>query len=179
MQLISSMLAHQPENRPNAQAVLNHPYFWSPEKRLAFLCDVSDHFEREPRGTYDDWYRGDSAHLRILEDRACEVIGVLAGAEEPNFLTKLDRQFVDTLGKQRKYSGDRLLDLLRALRNKKNHYEDMPDNVKKLVGPLAEGYLAYWCHKFTRLLMTCYEVVHEAKIQGNDRFRGYFQLGNN
>ena len=41
MQLITSMLAHQPEHRPTALQVLNHPFFWSPEKRLAFLCDVS------------------------------------------------------------------------------------------------------------------------------------------
>ncbi|SMR55366.1 unnamed protein product [Zymoseptoria tritici ST99CH_3D1] len=175
MQLITSMLEHQPENRPTAQAVLNHPYFWPPEKRLAFLCDVSDHFEREPRGIYDDNYAGDSDVLCALEDRAEEVIG--APYARADFLSKLDRQFVDTLGKQRKYSGNRLLDLLRALRNKKNHYEDMPENVKRFVGPLAGGYLGYWMKKFPRLLMSCYEVVHECGLQGNDRFKGYFGLG--
>ncbi|KAF2166574.1 hypothetical protein M409DRAFT_54907 [Zasmidium cellare ATCC 36951] len=172
MQLISSMLAHQPENRPTAQAVLNHPYFWTPEKRLAFLCDVSDHFEREPRGTYDDGYAGDSLHLHMLEQRAVEVIG-----EPCDFLGKLDRSFVDTLGRQRKYSGNRLLDLLRALRNKKNHYEDMPEDVKKRVGPLPGGYLNYWSHRFPKLLMTCYQVVHDLNVQGNDRFKGYSELG--
>jgi serine/threonine-protein kinase/endoribonuclease IRE1 len=175
MQLITSMLEHQPENRPTAQAVLNHPYFWPPEKRLAFLCDVSDHFEREPRGVYDDDYAGDSDVLCALEDRLEEVIG--APYPRADFLSRLDRQFVDTLGKQRKYSGNRLLDLLRALRNKKNHYEDMPENVKKFVGPLAGGYLGYWMKKFPRLLMSCYEVVHECGLQGNDRFKGYFGLG--
>lgn len=175
MQLISSMLEYLPEHRPTAQAVLNHPYFWPPEKRLAFLCDVSDHFEREPRGTYEDGYAGDSNTLCALENRAEEVIG--APFERADFLSKLDRHFVDTLGKQRKYSGNRLLDLLRALRNKKNHYEDMPPSVKKLVGPLAGGYLGYWCQRFPRLLMACYEVVHEEKLVGNDRFKGYFGLG--
>lgn len=176
MQLISSMLEHLPEHRPTAQAVLNHPYFWPPEKRLAFLCDVSDHFEREPRGTFEDNYAGDSPCLRALESRAEEVIG--APFSRADFLSKLDRHFVDTLGKQRKYSGNRLLDLLRALRNKKNHYEDMPISVKKLVGPLAGGgYLDYWGRRFPRLLMSCYEVVHHEKLVGNDRFKGYFGLG--
>lgn len=175
MQLISSMLEYLPENRPTAQAVLNHPYFWDASKRLAFLCDVSDHFEREPRGTYDDGYLGDSATLQALEKRAEEVIG--APFERADFLSKLDRHFVDTLGKQRKYSGNRLLDLLRALRNKKNHYEDMPVSVKRLVGPLAGGYLDYWGRRFPRLLMACYEVIHEEKLVGNDRFKGYFGLG--
>ncbi|KAG9974386.1 kinase-like protein, partial [Aureobasidium melanogenum] len=48
-QLITAMLAHNPEDRPSAQQVLCHPFFWSPKKRLDFLCDVSDHFEHEPR----------------------------------------------------------------------------------------------------------------------------------
>jgi serine/threonine-protein kinase/endoribonuclease IRE1 len=172
MQLITSMLEHQPEDRPTALQVLNHPFFWSPEKRLAFLCDCSDHFEREPRGVVDDGYLGDSYHLSLLEGRAGEVIGTPF-----DFLAKLDRHFVDTLGRQRKYSGNRLLDLLRALRNKKNHYEDMPEDVKKRVGPLPGGYLNSWGRRFPRLLMACYEVVHEAGLQGNDRFKGYFSMG--
>jgi serine/threonine-protein kinase/endoribonuclease IRE1 len=170
MQLITSMLAHQPEHRPTALQVLNHPFFWSPEKRLAFLCDVSDHFEREPRGSYEDYYAGDSQHLTWLESYANVVIG-----PQHNFLVRLDRAFVDTLGKQRKYSGDRLLDLLRALRNKKNHYEDMSDEVKRRVGPLAGGYLNYWTARFPRLLMACYDAIHDCGVEGNDRFKGYFE----
>jgi serine/threonine-protein kinase/endoribonuclease IRE1 len=142
MQLIRWMLEHQPEHRPTAVQVLNHPFFWSPEKRLAFLCDCSDHFEREPRGTVEDGYRGDSWPLSLLEDRMEEVIG---GYERADFLAKLDRHFVDTLGKQRKYSGNRLLDLLRALRNKKNHYEDMPEDVKKRVGSLPGEFASSPC----------------------------------
>lgn len=175
MQLITSMLKPQPENRPTALQILNHPFFWLAEKRLAFLCDVSDHFEREPRGIVDDGYYGDSDHLRYLEERVEEVVG--APYQRADFLAKLDRHFVDTLGRQRKYSGNRLLDLLRALRNKKNHYEDMPEDVKRRVGPLAGGYLSYWCNRFPRLLMACYEVVHETGIQDTDRFKGYFVLG--
>ena len=173
MQLITSMLEHQPENRPTALQVLNHPFFWKPEKRLAFLCDCSDHFEREPRGSWDDSYRGDSADLRRLEDRAEEVIGG-ASIDKCDFLAKLDRSFVDTLGKQRKYSGYRVLDLLRALRNKKNHYEDMPEDVKKRVGPLSEGYLNFWCNRFPRLLMACHEVVLELGLEESPRFKWYF-----
>ena len=72
----------------------------------------------------------------------------------------------------------RLLDLLRALRNKKNHYEDMPEDVKKRVGPLAEGgYLQYWCQRFPGLLMACHEVVQECRLESIDRFKGYFAMG--
>lgn len=161
MQLITAMLAHNPEDRPTARQIKGHPFFWPPEKRLAFLCDVSDHFEREPRDPASD-------HLNILESWGPDVI------PKDDFLKKLDQKFIDTLGKQRKYTGSRMLDLLRALRNKKNHYEDMPEDVKKRVGALPKGYLTYWTTRFPKLLMACYWVVRECEIDGNDRFRGYF-----
>ena len=81
-----------------------HPFFWSPEKRLNFLVDVSDQFEFEPRDP-------PSSNLQTLESDAQEILGA-------DFLKRLDKSFVDTLGKQRKYTGTRILDLLRALRNK-------------------------------------------------------------
>ena len=81
-----------------------HPFFWSAEKRLNFLVDVSDHFEWEPRDP-------PSHDLQILEATGPEVLGT-------DFLRRLDKAFIDTLGKQRKYTGSKMLDLLRALRNK-------------------------------------------------------------
>lgn len=171
MQLIGSMLAYEPANRPGAHEVLHHPYFWEPETRLLFLCDCSDHFEREPRGTWDNAYAGDSDNLKLLENRLDEIVG-----SRCDFLSKLDKVFVDSLGKQRKYSGNRVLDLLRAFRNKKNHYEDMPEHVKRLVGPLPDGYLSYWTNRFPRLLMACHEVVREAGLMQSDRFKRYYGL---
>jgi serine/threonine-protein kinase/endoribonuclease IRE1 len=141
-----------------------HPFFWSPAKRLNFLVDVSDQFEWEPRDP-------PSAKLRILEDVAGpETIG-----PSGDFLKKLDRAFIDTLGKQRKYTGNKMLDLLRALRNKKNHYQDMPDHVKKLVGPLPEGYLQYWVCRFPMLLLQCYFTVKHCDMAQEPRFRPYFE----
>lgn len=161
--LIEWMLSNRPEDRPSALQVMNHPFFWTAEKRLNFLCDVSDHWEREPRDP-------PSPHLQILESFSPLVIG----DKKPDFLAKLNRSFVATLGKQRKYTGDRMLDLLRALRNKKNHYEDMDEGVKQLVGELPAGYLSYWTVRFPRLVMGCYEAVRECGLQREPRFRMYF-----
>jgi hypothetical protein len=36
------MLAKAPEARPTMQAVKGHPMWWSPDKRLQFLVDISD-----------------------------------------------------------------------------------------------------------------------------------------
>ncbi|KAH6612520.1 hypothetical protein C7974DRAFT_405748 [Boeremia exigua] len=161
--LIQWMLKTRPEDRPTALQVMNHPFFWSAEKRLNFLCDCSDHWEREPRDP-------PSQHLNILEDWAEEILD-----KRMNFLAKLDTAFINSLGKQRKYTGDRILDLLRALRNKKNHYEDMDDNVKAKVGPLPHGYLRYWTTKFPTLLMSCYEAVQQCDLASAPRFKPYFE----
>lgn len=164
-QLITAMLAHNPEDRPSAQQVLCHPFFWSAKKRLDFLCDVSDHFEHEQRDP-------PSPHLNYLEFYADMVIG----GKDKDWQRKLDKMFLETLGKQRKYNGGKMLDLLRALRNKKNHYEDMSLDVKKRVGPLPHGYLQYFTVRFPTLLMACFWAIKDCRVETNARFRNYYTV---
>jgi serine/threonine-protein kinase/endoribonuclease IRE1 len=159
--LIASMLQRHPKDRPSAVEVMSHPFFWSAKKRLAFLCDVSDHFEKEVRDP-------PSPALQELERHASEVTS-------GDFLRALPRDFIESMGKQRKYTGSRLLDLLRALRNKRNHYEDMSDHLKRTVGPLPDGYLSFWTVKFPMLLLVCWNVVYEVRWDESDRFREYYQ----
>ena len=81
-----------------------HPYFWDAGRRLGFLQDASDRFEimcRDPR----------DLHLVELENNAVNVVG-------PDWPARLDKIFVENLGKFRKYDGRSVQDLLRALRNK-------------------------------------------------------------
>lgn len=159
--LIASMLQASPKARPDSREVMAHPFFWSPKKRLAFLCDVSDSLEKEVRDP-------PSPALVELERHAPDVI-------KGDFLKVLTRDFVESLGKQRKYTGNKLLDLLRALRNKRNHYEDMSDSLKRSVGSLPDGYLAYWTVKFPMLLLTCWNVVYNLEWEKTDRFREYYE----
>ena len=159
-ELIGSMLKAEPKLRPNARNVMAHPFFWSAKKRLNFLCDVSDHFEKETRDPPSD-------ALRELENWAPSVCG-------SDFLKHLPNDFKDSLGKQRKYTGTKLLDLLRALRNKKNHYEDMSEKLKKEVGALPDGYLGFWTRKFPNLLISCWNVVYDVRWDETDRFREYY-----
>ena len=166
--LVGQMLSHNPKERPDAATILTHPFFWGAEDRLEFLCHVSDAFESEKYNERED---APSEALAFLEDHAP---AVLKKEHSGDFLRALPQSFKDTLGKQRKYKGESLLDLLRALRNKKNHYEDMPDAVKERVGPLPAGYLGFWSRKFPSLLLTCWEVVKELGWEERDRFRKYY-----
>lgn len=159
--LISSMLAQEPKRRPSAREVLAHPFFWPAKKRLNFLCDVSDHFEKEKRDP-------PTLALQILEAYASQVC-------RGDFLKPLGKEFVESMGKQRKYTGTKLLDLLRALRNKRNHYEDMSESLKKAVGPLPEGYLSFWTRRFPDLLIVCWNTVFEVEWDETDRFREYYE----
>ncbi|KAK4162422.1 hypothetical protein QBC43DRAFT_321904 [Cladorrhinum sp. PSN259] len=159
--LIKSMINMDPKQRPKAPEVMAHPFFWPTKKRLAFLCDVSDAFEKEPRDP-------PSPALAYLEKQAPEVI------HNGDFLKILPKDFVDSLGKQRKYTGGKMLDLLRALRNKRNHYDDMSEQVKRLVGSLPEGYLNFWTTRFPNLLLACWEVVYECHWDETDRFKDYY-----
>ena len=116
--LISSMINHNPRKRPDATKVLVHPFFWSPEKQLTFLLDVSDRFEVEkdkekvtgPEGSYK------SPFIPLLERNARQVCGGGAG----DWMKRLDRLFLAELvsNKRRGYDGEKVLDLLRAIRNK-------------------------------------------------------------
>lgn len=93
-----------PDARPDTSDCLTHPFFWTPAKRLAFLCDASDRFEimeLEPP----------EAALVMLESDAIDVVG-------RDWCSKLDKTFTSSLGKYRKYKGGSVRDLLRAMRNK-------------------------------------------------------------
>ncbi|KAL9634857.1 MAG: hypothetical protein Q9164_003832 [Protoblastenia rupestris] len=174
--LIESMLRLNPKQRPDAANILRHPFFWSPARRLEFLCDVSDGFEHE-KFQLDTYLKtnpsaeASSEYLEYLESCASQV---LEPHHRGDFLRVLPHEFVLTLGKQRKYKGGSLLDLLRALRNKRSHFEDIPEDVKRKIGGLPEGYLTFWTRRFPNLLLTCWRVIEDVEWTGKDRFRKFY-----
>ncbi|KAI1361446.1 hypothetical protein F5Y08DRAFT_17431 [Xylaria arbuscula] len=159
--LIQTMLQADPRVRPSAKDVMAHPFFWPAKERLAFLCDVSDHFELEPRDPM-------SPALATLEEYAPQVC-------RGDFLKVLPKEFVESLGKQRKYTGTKFLDLLRALRNKRSHYGDLSDSLKRTVGPIPEGYLGFWTRRFPNLIIVCCTVIYKLNLQETMTFQEYFK----
>ncbi|OBZ76674.1 Serine/threonine-protein kinase ppk4 [Grifola frondosa] len=160
--LISQMLSPQACDRPDTSTCLLHPYFWDPGKRLTFLQDASDRFEIMCRDPKDP-------NLVALETGASKVVGA-------DWHSRLDKLFIENLGKFRKYDGRSVQDLLRALRNKKHHYQDLPENVKRLLGSMPEGFLAYFTRRFPLLFMHVHSAISASPLRSESMFRTYFEL---
>eukprot|EP00873_Tetraselmis_striata_P022954 jgi/Tetstr1/443218/TSEL_031257.t1 len=133
--LISCMLLQDPNRRPSMRAVQSHPVWWPPAQQLAFLVDLSDRVESEDR----EVLRSERALLNSLESQAKAAIGGTGDWQDA-----VDALLLNNLGKFRKYSPHSLRDLLRVVRNKNNHFREMPAELQALMGPQPEGYLAYF-----------------------------------
>jgi len=97
--------------------VLHHPMFWNSELRLSFLRDTSDRVELEDR-------LSDSDILKALEGIAPTALGGGKWNE------KMEPAFITDIGRHRRYKFDGIRDLLRVIRNKLNHYRELPNEIQ-------------------------------------------------
>uniref|UniRef100_A0A3B3UNZ0 non-specific serine/threonine protein kinase n=1 Tax=Poecilia latipinna TaxID=48699 RepID=A0A3B3UNZ0_9TELE len=135
--LIEQMISADAESRPSTACVLKHPFFWSPEKQLLFFQDVSDRIEKEP---------AESPIVVRLETAGRSVV-------RTNWRMHISVPLQTDLRRFRTYKGNSVRDLLRAMRNKKHHYHELPPEVQDTLGELPEGFVSYFTSRFPRLLM--------------------------
>ncbi|XP_017261734.1 serine/threonine-protein kinase/endoribonuclease IRE1 [Kryptolebias marmoratus] len=135
--LIEQMIGADAETRPSTACVLKHPFFWSPEKQLLFFQDVSDRIEKE---------RAESPIVVRLETAGRTVV-------RTNWRMHISVPLQTDLRRFRTYKGNSVRDLLRAMRNKKHHYHELPPDVQETLGELPEGFVSYFTSRFPRLLM--------------------------
>uniref|UniRef100_H3C8K2 Uncharacterized protein n=1 Tax=Tetraodon nigroviridis TaxID=99883 RepID=H3C8K2_TETNG len=140
--LIEQMISTEAETRPSCSCVLKHPFFWSPERQLLFFQDVSDRIEKEP---------AESPIVLTLENGGRAVV-------RTNWRMHISSMHSD-LRRFRTYKGNSVRDLLRAMRNKKHHYHELPSEVQETLGELPEGFINYFTSRFPRLLMHTYEAL--------------------
>nr|GMC94736.1 serine/threonine-protein kinase/endoribonuclease IRE1a isoform X1 [Ipomoea batatas]GMC96751.1 serine/threonine-protein kinase/endoribonuclease IRE1a isoform X1 [Ipomoea batatas] len=155
--LLSRLLHHNAEKRPKAAEVIAHPLFWTSEKRLSFLRDTSDMLERE------DW---DSEILEALE--ATSRVSMRG-----RWHLKMHPQLLETILWYRDYSFDSVQDLLRAIRNVLNHYRELRPKIQAILGPMPEGFDAYFTSRFPRLLIEVYKVMTR-HCKRQEWFQKYF-----
>ncbi|KAK1886830.1 Serine/threonine-protein kinase/endoribonuclease IRE1 [Dissostichus eleginoides] len=135
--LIKRMICAEAGSRPSTACVLKHPFFWSPEKQLLF-------FQKEP---------ADSPIVVRLEAAGRAVV-------RTNWRMHISVPLQTDLRRFRTYKGNSVRDLLRAMRNKKHHYHELPPEVQETLGELPEGFISYFTSRFPRLLMHTHAALH-------------------
>jgi len=145
--LIEKMLSIDPLERPPARAILKHPIFWQTEKVLAFFQDVSDRVEKDS---------SDSVVLQSLERSAYDVV-------RGNWKLHIDEIVMKDLQRHRNYQSRSVRDLLRALRNKKNHYREVTAEVRRIMGENPHEFCYFWISRFPKLLMHSWYAMHCVK----------------
>ncbi|XP_011069338.1 serine/threonine-protein kinase/endoribonuclease IRE1a-like isoform X2 [Sesamum indicum] len=143
--LILRLLDPNAEMRPRALEVLYHPLFWNAEMRLSFLRDTSDRVELEDREANSDL-------LKSLESTAPVALGA-------KWNEKMEPLFLNNIGRYRRYRFDSVRDLLRVMRNKLNHYRELPAEIQEMIGPVPEGFDRYFRSRFPKLLIEVYKVM--------------------
>uniref|UniRef100_H2ZJM4 non-specific serine/threonine protein kinase n=1 Tax=Ciona savignyi TaxID=51511 RepID=H2ZJM4_CIOSA len=142
--LIKRMLLTDPVLRPKSSTILKHPLFWDSVKTLQFFEDVSDRIEKEPP---------DSATMQQL-DRDC--LNDIRNGIPRDWIYHLCQPLQEDLHKFRSYKAGSVRDLLRAIRNKKHHYRELPEEVKRSLGTVPDEFLTYFTSRFPRLLTHTY-----------------------
>ncbi|KAJ1349395.1 hypothetical protein KIN20_004957 [Parelaphostrongylus tenuis] len=154
--LIESMIQRVPDTRPSIHCVLAHPFFWDGERRLQFFGDVSDRIEKE---------EDSSAVVRRLETNARGVVG-------GNWRNNICDPLAADLRRFRTYKGHSVRDLLRAMRNKKHHYRELPEDVQDSLGRIPDQFVLYFTARFPLLLLHTYRALEWCADE--DVFKSYY-----
>nr|XP_020834295.1 serine/threonine-protein kinase/endoribonuclease IRE2 isoform X2 [Phascolarctos cinereus] len=152
-ELVEAMLSPQPQLRPLAQSVLAHPFFWSRAKELQFFQDVSDRVEKEA---------AEGPLVTALEAGGKIVV-------RQNWQCHISGPLQSDLRKFRSYKGTSVRDLLRAMRNKRHHYQELPMEVRQALGQVPEEFVQYFTSRFPHLLL------HTHKAMGSCASESLFQ----
>nr|XP_028568505.1 serine/threonine-protein kinase/endoribonuclease IRE1 [Podarcis muralis] len=154
--LIEQMISTDAQKRPSANCVLKHPFFWSLEKQLQFFQDVSDRIEKESL---------DGPIVKELEKGGRAVVNM-------DWREHITVPLQTDLRRFRSYKGGSVRDLLRAMRNKKHHYRELPPEVQETLGSVPDDFVRYFTLRFPHLLLHTY---HAMQICRQERlFQPYY-----
>uniref|UniRef100_A0A0R3RIT0 non-specific serine/threonine protein kinase n=1 Tax=Elaeophora elaphi TaxID=1147741 RepID=A0A0R3RIT0_9BILA len=166
--LIETMLRRDPLLRPVSATLAVHPFFWNKERQLRFFMDVSDRIEKLSENTFLLQRIEENAHYAIGFNWRLAICPILTAGSftfHSNFLRNLQlaaqfqRQQELNLRKFRTYKGTKVRDLLRAMRNKKHHYQELPKEVQQTLGQVPDQFVTYFTDRFPQLLQHTYDAM--------------------
>jgi hypothetical protein len=146
--LVSTMIQRNPLSRPTALQICEHPFFWSDDRRLTFLCDFSDRLEMEGDGS------SRVVKLLAVEKGAAQVVGT-------SWDSSLDDELVSHGQRYRTYDPSSVRDLLRLIRNKHHHFDELPTSLKEAMSAEGCGLLNYFEKRFPNLVTHCFRVCRD------------------
>lgn len=141
--LTKQMVKCLPSDRPNAKAVIKHPFFWALDQQLRFLETVSNRLEKVA-DTEPIVVRLESGGLHVTK------------SDWMRYITEDLRQ---DLRKFRTYKCYNVRDLLRAIRNKHHHYAELGPDLQKSLGQVPDEYLQYFTSRFPTLIFHVYDAM--------------------
>lgn len=187
--LILRSQEERPESRPKANELWNHPLFWTPEWRLSFLHKIMSRpsyskysnlwnklqklsVRKVTCGEWNENIHDDNVLGYILEQKSNPE------GEKTHEQNKKSEQKKNLGSKQNKeeackYKFDSVLDLVRLIRNMKEHYRDLPKDVKESVGESPKDFDGFFTRRFPNLLIEVYKVVREC-CKDDEHFRQFF-----
>ena len=188
--LIRAMICSNPNQRKTAMDVMSHPYFWNATQWLRFIEEFSDRI-----GACDNVKNEGNAleHRLLASVEICnhEIFGFDSGSGGSGGTTTTLKsiEWVDKIGvmlqsdvaKFRKYNYDSVRDLIRYIRNKRHHLNELSDpRAKLLLGKSDTSFFHYFFHaaRFLHLPMKCY-LSASLYCQEERTFQKYFTLSKN
>ncbi|KAF9763882.1 Serine/threonine-protein kinase/endoribonuclease IRE2 [Nosema granulosis] len=147
-QLAHDLIYHTVKNkikdRTNIHKLSVHPYFWNASTVFEFIAHYSDILEGSP------------TEVKKLERNKGRIF-------ERSWNLYLDRMIEDELSVFRIYNYNSAKDLVRVIRNKGRHYNQIPNCVKEIYTSFPEGFISYWSNLFPGLLIVCYNCGYYMK----------------
>jgi len=175
--LMRDMISSDPIRRPTCEQILNHPFFWSSERKLRFLVNFSDRASGTKSGSSSIKDHKDVDLISELERYASVVF---AGND---WTTKLPECLIVDLENRRRYNTKSVVDCVRMIRNRANHFRELTPQAQTMLSPFPKRFVEYFTGRkglFPKLLLHCWEVSNNRKsslMMNSRRYRPPNVLG--
>lgn len=166
--LVSAMIKYEGKDRPNIEAVLNHPFFWNYKKDLRFVMSLAKSFSdknipeiKQINSKYSDEMSKtmmDGDWRQYIEDASLELF---------------------TANHKRKYKTSRIMELVALIRDKNEHYLELNtlllmDDFFGENGEFSdEKYIKFFTSKVPHLIIFLYCTMQSIKVKGRFKYDYY------
>ncbi|ELQ76419.1 Serine/threonine protein kinase and endoribonuclease ERN1/IRE1 [Trachipleistophora hominis] len=141
LDLMHHMLKNNYKERLSIHSVEKHPVFWDNEKTYNFYATLSDILENKNEMSYKIFCRLERNKNKVFSG---------------NWANRLDKVMKDEISVHRIYNFNSLKGLLRVIRNKGRHYQELAGEIRQIFKSFPDGFVDYFRMRFPNLLMVCY-----------------------